>query len=47
MENRDTISPLRPIDTTINPSVKDYQIAAYGPVLLADENNKLRAINER
>jgi hypothetical protein len=40
-------SPPSPIDAAINQLVKGCQIAMHGAVLLADENEKLRAANER
>jgi hypothetical protein len=40
-------SPPSPTDAAINQLVKGCQIAMHGAVLLADENEKLRAANER
>jgi hypothetical protein len=40
-------SPPSPTDTAINQLVKGCQLAMHGAVLLADENERLRAMNER
>lgn len=40
-------SPPSPTDAAINQLVKGCQMAMHGAVLLADENEKLRAMNER
>jgi hypothetical protein len=44
---RRTAGSSSPTDRAVQQLVKGYQIAIYSAVLLADENKKLRAVNER